>query len=111
MSYAQLRDDKLLIDVDAPEPLPSVAKVICAVELSPNKFLRWAGGLITLASCVVDPSLELADLLQTIVAMFYAKIEDYSIGLAKYPSASGTGAGSGSATVTVMPPGNKSASG
>jgi len=110
MSYAQLKDHKLLIDADAPEPVPSMVKVVRAIELSQKKLLQWAGRSITLGSFIVDQSFEIAELLCIIAEILYAKVEGYSVGLVKYLSASGTGTGSGSATATVITPVDKSAS-
>ena len=104
MQYRYRNEGELRINADLPEPIPSLVKVVRALEHPQGRLLQLAGRLITLASVFVDQSLEIANLLVLAAQLLYERAEIYSIGLVKYASAHGSAKAVGTATATMIPP-------
>lgn len=98
MSMIEIRDDKLMVDADAPDPLPRLARWIQQHEPSEEKLKRWAKLLAAIIPAVPSESLELTT---AVFSVLVAHLRDYTIGLIKYATARAELQMSVSATATV----------
>lgn len=98
-SYTEVR-----INAEAPEPLPSVVKIIQTFEWPPQFYLAAIGRLLPLASALSEHSIELAVAVFGAIELLYAKLKGYSIGLYRTLSAHGTNTNSASASITIQNP-------
>jgi len=102
MDYIRTSDSGVRINVEAPEPLPSVVKIIRAVEWPPQFYLAAIGRLLLLASALSEHSIELAVAIFGAIELLYAKLKGYSIGLFRNLSARSSNTNSASASITLQ---------
>jgi len=104
MLYAEIKGSKLLIDADAPEPLPSFVKVIRTVEWPSEKALEIAGFVFTIYTIYKSIESDVAEIFLEILSLLWFYASDYTIGLVKYVTATGKATTSSFANATVYPP-------
>ena len=100
MGNITITNQTIHVDVDAPEPLPSIARIVRTVEWPTQRTIKIAGLFFTaykLYHGVLDESTEI---LQDMIELAVLFASGYSIKLVQHLSASGTGCAEGAASMT-----------
>ena len=104
MRYTSVTDRTVHVDVDAPEPLPSIARIIRTVEWPTQRTIKIAGLLFTVYKIYYGIGEDLVEVFQDLIELVLFFLEGYSVKLVKYASASMTAGAEGTASVTIIPP-------
>jgi len=102
MSYISISGRTVRVDVDAPEPLPSFARIVKTVEWPTQRTIKVASLIFTAYKIYGGIGDELVDILQEFVELLMYSASRYSVVLTKYASASVTVSAKGSASATVV---------
>ena len=84
MRWVESRDGKLLVNDEAPEPLPSIVRIIEAVEWPSENLIQIGSLLFTVGSVARELPTDFKDLVIECSLVLYAYLSDWTISRVKY---------------------------